>query len=125
MQHAGLEVDIPSPECQQFAPPLCRLTSHRLFGGQDVPSRATILQPFTLADAAEVRTLVAGTGFHDIDIRIRTHPIRFASVEAYTLGFLSSIPIASEVAAMEETARARMIQDLRNDAVLAPRISHV
>ena len=40
------------------------------------------------------------------------HPIRFPSVEAYTLGFLSAISIASEVAAMEETARIRMIQEI-------------
>jgi hypothetical protein len=39
-----------------------------------------------------------------------TVPIRFPSVKAYTLGLLSAIPIASEITAMEETARTRMIQ---------------
>lgn len=90
---------------------LAALDRH-LFGGRNAPSRAAVLHPFSLADAAEVQALVAGAGFQDLDIRIRTHLIRFASAEAYTLGFLSSIPIASEVAAMKETARTRMIQEI-------------
>jgi ubiquinone/menaquinone biosynthesis C-methylase UbiE len=99
-------------ERQPFQTAVLAALDRHLFGGHNAPSRATVLQPFTLADAEEMRALVAGAGFHDIDIRIRTHPIRFASVEAYTLGFLSSIPIASEVAAMEETARTRMVQEI-------------
>jgi SAM-dependent methyltransferase len=97
---------------QPFQTAVLAALDRHLFGGQDVPSRATVLQPFTLADAAEVRALVADAGFHDIHIRIMTLPIRFASVEAYTLSFLSLIPIAGEVAAMEETARTRMIQGI-------------
>jgi hypothetical protein len=55
---------------------------------------------------------VADTGFRDIRVRIGIHPLRFTSVETYTLGFLASIPLASQVAAMEETARTRMIQEI-------------
>jgi hypothetical protein len=76
---------------------------------------------------------VANAGFRNVHIRIMTHPIRFASVEAYTLGFLSAIPIASEVAAMEETARTRMIQDVvaalhtfvDDDGLAAPAEDHL
>jgi SAM-dependent methyltransferase len=97
---------------QPFQTEVLAALDRHLFGGHNASSRATVIQPFSLADAGEVRALVAGAGFHDIDIRIRKHPIRFASVEAYTLGFLASIPIACEVAAMEETARTRMIQEI-------------
>jgi SAM-dependent methyltransferase len=97
---------------QPFQTAVLAALDRHLFGGHNAPSRATILHPFSLADAGEVRALVAGAGFHDIDIRIRSHPIRFPSAEAYTLGFLSSIPIASEVTAMEETARTRMVQEI-------------
>ena len=99
-------------ERQPFQTAVLAALDRHLFGGQDVPSRATVLQPFTLADAEEVRALVADAGFRDIHVRIMTLPLRFASVEAYTLGFLSSIPIASQVAAMEETARTSMIQEI-------------
>jgi SAM-dependent methyltransferase len=99
-------------ERQPFQTAVLSALDRHLFGGRNVPSRATVLQPFTLADAGEVRALVSGAGFHGIDIRIMTLPIRFPSVEAYTLGFLSAIPIAGEVAAMKETVRARMIQEI-------------
>jgi ubiquinone/menaquinone biosynthesis C-methylase UbiE len=97
---------------QPFQTAVIAALDRHLFGGQDVPSRHTLLQPFSLADAEEVRTLVADAGFRDVHVRIGIHPLRFASVEAYTLGFLSSIPLASQVAAMEETARTRMIQEI-------------
>jgi hypothetical protein len=66
-------------------------------------------------------------------VQIRTHPIRFASVEAYTLGFLSATPIASEIAAMEEPVRTRMIQDVaaalhpfvNDEGLAAPAEDHV
>ena len=45
-------------------------------------------------------------------MRIGIHTLRFASVEAYTRGFLSASPIASEIAAMEEATRSRMIQEI-------------
>lgn len=97
---------------QPFQTAVLAALDRHLFRGQDGPSRAAVLQPFSLADAEEVRALVADAGFRDIHVQIRTHPIRFASVEAYTVGFLSGIPIASEIAAMEETARTRMIQEI-------------
>ena len=99
-------------ERQPFQRAVIAALDRHLFGGHDVPSRTALVQPFTLSDAEELRALVADAGFRDVHVRIRTHPIRFASVEAYTLGFLFATPIASEVAAMEETARTRMIQDI-------------
>jgi ubiquinone/menaquinone biosynthesis C-methylase UbiE len=99
-------------ERQPFQTAVLAALDHYLFGSHNVPSRAAVLQPFTFADAAEVRAFVADAGFHDIDIRIMTLPIRFPSAEAYTLGFLSAIPIASEVAAMEAAARTRMVQEI-------------
>jgi hypothetical protein len=99
-------------ERQPFQTAVLAGRDHYLFGSHNVPSRAAVLQRFTFADAAEVRAFVADAGFHDIDIRIMTLPIRFPSTEAYTLGFLSAIPIASEVAAMEAAARTRMVQEI-------------
>jgi ubiquinone/menaquinone biosynthesis C-methylase UbiE len=97
---------------QPFQTAVIAALDRHLFGGQDVPSRHTLLQPFSLADAEEVRTLVADAGFRDVHVRIGIHPLRFASAEAYTRGFLSATTVASEIAAMEETARTRMIQEI-------------
>jgi ubiquinone/menaquinone biosynthesis C-methylase UbiE len=120
-------------ERQPFQTAVLAALDRHLFGGQNVPSRAALVQPFTLADAEKLQALVADAGFRDIDMQIRTHSIRFASVEAYTLGFLSATPIASEVAAMEETARTRMIQEIAaalhpfvtDEGLAAPAEDHV
>jgi hypothetical protein len=45
-------------------------------------------------------------------VRIGIHTLRFASVEAYVQGFLSATTIASEIAAMDEATRDRMMQDI-------------
>ena len=74
--------------------------------------RAAMVQPFSCADAEAVRALLADAGFRAIRVRIGIHTLRFASAEAYVRGFLSASPIASEVAAMEETARTRMMQEI-------------
>jgi ubiquinone/menaquinone biosynthesis C-methylase UbiE len=120
-------------ERQPFQMAVLAALDRHLFGGQDVPSRAALVQPFTLGDAEALRALVADAGFRDIHVQIRTHPIRFASVEAYTLGFLSATPIASEIAAMEEPVRTRMIQDVaaalhpfvNDEGLAAPAEDHV
>jgi SAM-dependent methyltransferase len=97
---------------QPFQTAVLAALDRHLFSGQDVPGRADMTQPFSLGDANALQALVADAGFRDIDIQVRTHPIRFASVQDYTLGFLSSTPIANQVAAMEETARATMIEEI-------------
>jgi SAM-dependent methyltransferase len=97
---------------QPFQTAVLAALDRHLFGGQHVPSHAALVQPFSLADAEAVRALLADAGFHAIRVRIGIHALRFASVEAYTRGFLSATTIASEVAAMDEAKRSRMIQEI-------------
>jgi len=97
---------------QPFQTAVLAALDRHLFGGQHGPSRAAMVQPFSFADAETVRTLLADAGFHAMRVRIGIHPLRFASAEAYTLGFLSSTTIASEIAAMDEAKRTRMMQEI-------------
>jgi hypothetical protein len=90
---------------------LAALDRH-LFGGQHAPSRAAMVQPFSFADAEAVRALLADAGLRDMRVRIGIHTLRFASAEAYVRGFLAASPIAREIAAMDETARTRMMQEI-------------
>ena len=88
---------------------------------------------FTLVDAAELRALVAGAGFHAARISITTSPIRYPSLEEYVLGYLSATPIARDIAAMDDTARTALLQDVTtalreyvdDDGLAAPTESHV
>ena len=94
---------------------------------------APIATAFTLADADELRSLVIRAGFRDVHLRITLHPTRYASVEEYTLGYLSASPVAGEVAAMDEAARRALLTDVStalvryvdDDGLAAPTESHV
>jgi len=94
---------------------------------------APIRAAFTLADAAELRALVAGAGFRAVRIRITTNPIRYPSPEEYVLGYLSATPIARDIAAMDDTARAALVREVTtalrgyvdDDGLAAPTESHV
>jgi ubiquinone/menaquinone biosynthesis C-methylase UbiE len=96
---------------------------------------APILKAFTLADPAELRTLVAAAGFHDVHIRIRTNLIRYRSLEEYVLGYLRVfLSVATDVAAMmDNTISTALLQDVTtalrmfvdDDGLAAPMESHV
>jgi ubiquinone/menaquinone biosynthesis C-methylase UbiE len=65
---------------------------------------------FTLAHADELRGLVAGAGFRNIRIRIRSRLTRYPSLSEYVLGYLSGSPMAGAVDALEQEARETMAQ---------------
>jgi SAM-dependent methyltransferase len=116
-------------ERQPFYVALCEALERRVRVGVAAPIRAA----FTLADAAELRALVAGAGFRKVRIRITTNLIRYPSLEEYVLGYLSATPIARDIAAMDDTARAALLQDVTtalrgsvdDDGLAAPTESHV
>ena len=76
---------------------------------------ASLRAAFTLANADELRTLVAGAGFQDtrIRIRIRSRITRYPSLEDFVLGYLSGTPMAGAVAALDEKTRTAMVEHVR------------
>lgn len=118
---------------QPFQTAVLAALDRHLFSGQAVPGRADMTQPFSLGDAYTLQASVADAGFRDIDIEVRTHLICFASVQDYALGFLSSTPITSQVAAMEEQARTTMLEEIADalhpfvteEGLAAPAEDHV
>jgi ubiquinone/menaquinone biosynthesis C-methylase UbiE len=67
---------------------------------------------FTLAHADELRALIAGAGFHDIRIRIRSRLTRYPSLPEYVLGYLSGTPMAGAVTALDEASRTAMVEQV-------------
>lgn len=116
-------------ERQPFNVALLEALERHVRPGAGAPIRAA----FTLADRAELRALVAGAGFRQVHIRITIHPLRYASVEAYVQRYLSTTPIASDVAALGDAARTALLQDVTmalrayvdDDGLAVPRESHV
>jgi hypothetical protein len=102
-------------------------------GGQDVPSRTGFVQPFSVGDAAHLQALVRDAGFRDIDVRVSTMPIRLGANATDLLGYLSALPVGSDIAAMEETARRAMLHEvmtalhpfLEAETFVIPAASHV
>lgn len=71
---------------------------------------ASLRAAFTLAQAAELRTLLAGAGFRNIRIRIRSRLTRYPSLPEFVLGYVSGTPMADAVAALDEPTRTAMVE---------------
>jgi hypothetical protein len=77
--------------------------------------------------------LVTGAGFREVHIRIMINPFRQPSMEEYVQRYLSASPMASDVAAMDDTRRTALLQDMQrmlgtyvdNDGLVVPIESHV
>ena len=71
---------------------------------------ASLRAAFTLAQAAELRALLAEAGFRNIRIRIRNRLTRYPSLPEFVLGYVSGTPMAGAVAALDESTRAAMVE---------------
>jgi ubiquinone/menaquinone biosynthesis C-methylase UbiE len=71
---------------------------------------ASLRAAFTLKDRDDLRALVAGAGFRDIRIRIRSRLTRYPSLREYVLGYLSGTPMAGPVAALDDVTRSQMVE---------------
>jgi hypothetical protein len=72
---------------------------------------ASLRAAFTLANADELRTPVAGAGFQEI--RIRSRLTRYPSLEDFVLGYLSGTQMAGAVAALDDKSRTAMVEHVR------------
>jgi SAM-dependent methyltransferase len=76
--------------------------------------------PFSLSDADELRTLIAGANFQDIAMRPATKTLRWASLDEFVLGYVSGSALAGAVGEVDESARAALLAEV--GAKLAPAI---
>ena len=103
-----------------------------LWSGQDVPSRTDFVQPFSFGDAEQLQAIVMEAGFCDIDVRVSTMPIRLGANHGSPRVSLR-FAVGSEIAAMEDTARRVMLQEVMTalrsfveaDEFVIPAASHV
>jgi len=73
------------------------------------PAAATIMRaPFTLANAEELRRLVAAADFRDIKVHQRGGTVRFPSVERFVLSYIAGSPLAGLVAQASDVAREEL-----------------
>jgi ubiquinone/menaquinone biosynthesis C-methylase UbiE len=79
--------------------------------GPEVP--ALQRAAFVLGDADELRGLVTAAGFQAPHLRLVVKLMRAPSLAEYVPGLLSATPMAGAVAAMEETRRTTMFEELQ------------
>src|SRR5262245_19094531 len=68
--------------------------------------------PFGLADAEELRRLIAAGGFGDITIRPVPGTVLFPSVVRFVQDYVAGSPLADHVAKVSDEARAALISDV-------------
>jgi SAM-dependent methyltransferase len=68
--------------------------------------------PFGLADAEELRSLIAAAGFGNITIRPVPGSVRFPSVERFVQDYVAGSPLAGHVAKVSDEARASLVSEV-------------
>jgi len=72
---------------------------------------------FALGEADEIGSLLTEAGFQEVVIRPTVKTMRFPSVDAFTMRYISSVgPLAQMVSKVDDHARAAFLQDM-NDAL--------
>jgi hypothetical protein len=67
--------------------------------------------PFALADAEELRRLLAAAGMRDITIRPVPGTVRFPSVVRFVQDYVAGSPLSGHVAKVSEEARAALVSE--------------
>jgi ubiquinone/menaquinone biosynthesis C-methylase UbiE len=79
------------------------------------PEAAALVQaPFSFGDAGELRALVLGAGFWDVEIRPAAKPLRFPSVDEFVWRYVAASPLAGQVSQVDDRARAALVADVRD-----------
>lgn len=94
---------------------------------------ASLRAPFALGDAETVRALCTRTGFRTVHLRIESRMIRYPALEVLLPGFLSATPAAAAIAALEDTTRTALFQEVTtrvqayvdDDGLAVPMEAHV
>ena len=71
-----------------------------------------------LGDADELRTLLTAAGFRTSHVQIVVKLMRAPSLAEYLPGYLAATPMAGAIAALEDTSRTALFQELQT--VLRP-----
>jgi ubiquinone/menaquinone biosynthesis C-methylase UbiE len=68
--------------------------------------------PFALAEAEQLRALVAAEGFHDITIQSVAGSVRFPSVSRFVQDYVRGSPLSGHVAKVSDETRAALVSEV-------------
>lgn len=91
----------------------CNLATAEVLARHLGPEAATRSQaPFAFGNATALRSLISEAGFQDIEIQAVVLTRRMLPPETSIPGHLASTPIGPEIAALDETARAAIVEEI-------------
>ena len=67
---------------------------------------------FSLHDPAEIQSLLAGAGFHDISVQAETKSLRLPLPQEFLWQYLLSTPVAAAIAQFDDERRASLERDV-------------
>jgi SAM-dependent methyltransferase len=80
------------------------------------PAAAIMRAPFCFASPEEVRALILGAGFQDVNVRAATGTVRFPSAEHFVQYQVAGSPLAGPVGQASEAAKTALINDMKATA---------
>ncbi len=87
------------------------------------PAAEGMASPFAFGDREQVRDLVRGAGFGDVEVRIVVLPVRVATPEAFLWGETASSPLGEVMAGLDADVIEEVVADLADG--LAPHTDDV
>lgn len=94
---------------------------------------AMMRSPFSDWTAADLRELLTGAGFRDVNIRLDVSTVRYPSTEDFVRYEAASSPLARPIGAMSDDSRAALLTELDtvlrpyidDDGILSPMLMHI
>lgn len=71
--------------------------------------------PFSFGDRADLKALMIGAGFYDVEIRVEVVTRRLLPPEESIPGLLASTPVGPEIVALDELTRDAIVHDVATE----------
>ncbi|MGQ4659492.1 methyltransferase domain-containing protein [Lysobacter sp. F6437] len=107
MPGGRLLLNVPGPTPQLFA-----IMGEALARHASGDAAGFVDQVFSLHDTAQIQSLVAGAGFHDISVQAETRSLRLPAPEAFLWQYVHGTPLAGAVDQMDDDRRSALEHDV-------------
>jgi ubiquinone/menaquinone biosynthesis C-methylase UbiE len=102
-----LAINVPGP-----TPPIFAIVDEALERHIGPEAAGFVRMVFSLHDPDEIRNLINGAGFHDVDVQPGTKTLRLPPPEDFLWQYVQSTPLAAMVAQVDDQSRAALERDV-------------
>jgi SAM-dependent methyltransferase len=102
-----LAINVPGP-----TPPIFAIMDEALERHIGPEAAGFVRMVFSLHDPGEIRNLINGAGFHDVDVQPGAKTLRLPPPEDFLWQYVQSTPLAAAVAEADDESRAALERDV-------------